>query len=156
VSVDAYPRVCFAIAVDSRVASGQVIEALTRLMRAHGTPCDIRRAHGPAWVAPAVQTWLSANGGSAALIEPGKPWQNGVAERFSGKCRDECLHMEWFRRRREARVSIEPYRQHYQEERPHSSLGDHTPAEVARGRGVSPPTRSRKPTAACSNPRGLP
>jgi hypothetical protein len=33
------------------------------------------------------------------LIEPGKPWQNGVAESFNGKFRDECLSLEWFRSR---------------------------------------------------------
>jgi len=32
-----------------------------------------------------------------ALIEPGKPWQNGLNESFNGKFRDECLSMEWFR-----------------------------------------------------------
>jgi putative transposase len=29
-----------------------------------------------------------------ALIDPGKPWQNGTAESFNGKFRDECLSME--------------------------------------------------------------
>lgn len=26
-------------------------------------------------------------------IDPGKPWQNGVAESFIGKLRDECLNL---------------------------------------------------------------
>ncbi len=146
---------CLAIEVGSRVASGQVIEALTRLIRAHGAPCYIRSDNGPEFVAQAVKTWLSANGISTAFIEPGKPWQNGAAESFIGKFRDECLNMEWFRSRNEARVIIAQYRQQYNEERPHSSLGYQTPAEVARGRGVSHPTRSKKPTAALSNQRGL-
>jgi len=49
------------------------------------------------------------------LIEPGKPWQNGVPESFNGKFRDECLSMEWFRSRFDARVIIEDWRQHYNE-----------------------------------------
>ena len=64
-----------------------------------------------------------------AHIDPGKPWQNGLDESFNGKFRDECLNMEWFRNRREAAVFIEAWRQHYNEVRPHSSLGYRTPHE---------------------------
>ena len=42
-----------------------------------------------------------------ARIDPGKPWQNGMVESFNGKFRDECLSMEWFRSRMEAKVVIE-------------------------------------------------
>ena len=61
-------------------------------------------------------------------IVPGKPWQNGLNESFNGKLRDECLNAEWFRSRAEARVIIEDFRKHYNEVRPHSSLGYQTPA----------------------------
>jgi putative transposase len=64
-----------------------------------------------------------------ALIDPGKPWQNGTNESFNGKFRDECLSMEWFRNRLEAKVVIEDWRIHYNDVRPHSSLGYKTPNE---------------------------
>jgi hypothetical protein len=38
------------------------------------------------------------------LIVLGKPWQSGDGESFNGKFRDECLSLEWFRSRAEARV----------------------------------------------------
>jgi putative transposase len=31
------------------------------------------------------------------LIEPGRPWHNGVAGSFNVKFRDECLSLEWVR-----------------------------------------------------------
>ena len=62
-------------------------------------------------------------------IDPGKPWQNGMNESFNGKFRDECLSMEWFRNRVDAKIMIENWRQHYNEVRPHSSLEDLTPVE---------------------------
>ena len=65
------------------------------------------------------------------LSDPGKPWQNGTDESFNGKLRDECLSLEWFRSRVEAKVVIETWRRHYNEVRPHSSLGYLTPAAFA-------------------------
>jgi putative transposase len=67
--------------------------------------------------------------GGTALIDPGKPWQNGADESFNGKFRDECLNAEWFRSREEARTVIEDWRQHFNLDRPHSSLGYLSPAE---------------------------
>ncbi|WP_186198808.1 integrase core domain-containing protein, partial [Burkholderia gladioli] len=64
---------------------------------------------------------------------PGKPWQNGADESFNGKFRDECLSLEWFRTRTEAKVVIEQWRRHYNAVRPHSSLAYLTPNEFKQG-----------------------
>jgi putative transposase len=155
VVVDEYSRLCLAIGVGRRIASEQVIQVLMRLIQLYGVPCYLRSDSGPEFVAQAVSAWLSANGISTAFIEPGKPWQNGAVESFIGRFRDECLNMEWFLSRREARVIIERYRRQYNEERPHSSLGYRTPADVAQGRGVPPLRRSKRPTESASAPRSL-
>lgn len=62
---------------------------------------------------------------------PERNVQDAMASRlrFSGKFRDECLSLEWFRSSREARVVIESWRQHYNTVRPDSSLGYLTPHE---------------------------
>jgi putative transposase len=75
--------------------------------------------------------WIVDQGIETALIDPGKPWQNGVGESFNGKFRDECLSMEWFLSRAEAKAIIEAWRRHYNEVRPHSSISYLTPAEFA-------------------------
>jgi putative transposase len=93
----------------------------------------LRSDNVPEFVAQVVKTWLSTNGIGAAFIEPGKPWQNGAVESFIGKFRDECLNMEWFHNRLEARIIIEQYRRDYNAQRPHSSLNYRTPAEVHAG-----------------------
>jgi len=100
-----------------------------------------------------------------ALIEPGKPWQNGVTESFNGKFRDECLSLEWFRSRAEAKVIIEAWRRHYNEVRPHSSLDYLTPNEFvaqaarpaprnATGRGAAADGASAPRPVAEPSPRG--
>lgn len=85
--------------------------------------------YGPEFVSRAILRWLTAEGIDTALSDPGKPWQNGMNESFNGKFRDECLSMEWFRNRIDAKIVIELYRQQYNEVRSHSSLGQLTPAE---------------------------
>jgi len=62
-------------------------------------------------------------------IAPGSPWQNAYGESFNGKLRDECLNMELFNNLHEARVVIEAWRNQYNKEWPHSSLGYRTPLE---------------------------
>ena len=54
-----------------------------------------------------------------------------MVENFNGKFRDECLSMEWFRSRTEAKMVIEDWRRTYDEVRPHSSLGQMTPVSFA-------------------------
>jgi transposase InsO family protein len=70
-----------------------------------------------------------------AYITPGSPWQNGFVESFNGKRRDECLNREWFLTRREAKIVIKKWRQFYNNERPHSALGNRTPASAGLQRG---------------------
>ena len=77
--------------------------------------------YGPKFVSRALLKWIVDQGIETALIDPGKPWQNGITESFNGKFRDECLSLEWFRSREEAKVLIETWRRHFNEVRPHSS-----------------------------------
>lgn len=126
---DEWTKEGLAIEVDGRIRSGRVIEVLARLVSERGAPKYLRSDNGPEFVARALLQWITDQGIDTALIDPGKPWQNGVGESFNGKFRDECLSLEWFRSRAEARIVIETWRKHYNEVRPHSSLGYLTPAE---------------------------
>jgi putative transposase len=80
-------------------------------------------------VSRALLRWMTKGGIETAFIDPGKPWQNGTNESFNGRVRDECPSMEWFRSRTEARAIIERWRRHYNDTRPHSSLGGMMPTE---------------------------
>ena len=104
---------------------------LSRLVSERGAPRYLRSDNGPEFVARALLEWIVDQGIETALIDPGKPWQNGVGESFNGKFRDECLSMEWFRSRTEAKAIVEAWRRHYNEVRPHSSLDYLTPAAFA-------------------------
>jgi putative transposase len=127
--VDEYTRECLAIDVKGSIRSRQVIEVLSRLVSTHGSPRYLRSDNGPEFVSRAVLPWLTTASIDTAYIDPGKPWQNGSNESFNGKFRDECLSLEWFPDRINAKITIEDWRRHYNEVRPHSSLGNRTPLE---------------------------
>jgi putative transposase len=131
-TVDEFTRECLAIDVGWSIRSGRVIEVLSKLVSVRRAPRYLRSDNDPEFVSRAILHWLAEEAKiETALIDPGKPWQNGANESFNGKFRDECLGMQWFRNRAEARVLIEKWRREYNSVRPHSSLGNLTPAEFA-------------------------
>lgn len=138
--IDEFTRECLAIDVAGSIRSGRVIEVLSQLISLHGAPNILRSDNGPEFVSKALLKWAIGQNLDIALIDPGKPWQNGTAESFNGKFRDECLSMEWFRNRVEAKVVIEQWRRHYNYIRPHSSLGNQTPAafKISYGLTIKP------------------
>ena len=127
--IDEFTRECLAIDVAGSIRSKRVIEILAQLISTHGAPRYLRSDNGPEFVSHAILQWLANESIETAFIDPGKPWQNADNESFNGKFRDECLSIEWFRSRAEARVVIETWRRHYNHVRPHSSLDDLTPIE---------------------------
>jgi len=127
--IDEWTRESLAIDVAGRLRSRRVIEVLAKLVSVRGAPRYMRSDNGSEFVATAVLRWLTKEGIETAHIAPGKPWQNGTDESFNGRFRDECLNLEYFRSRAEAVAMIETWRRHYNEVRPHSSLGYRTPSE---------------------------
>jgi transposase InsO family protein len=132
--LDENTRECLAIEVGKSLRSQDVILTLSRLMRIYGKPAFIRSDNGAEFTATAVMKWLRDQNIGPAYIKPGSPWQNGFVESFNGKLRDECLNREWFVSRQEAKLIIEKWRHFYNNERPHSALGNRTPAAVGRER----------------------
>jgi putative transposase len=130
--IDEWTRECLAIDVAGSIRSSRVIDVLARLVSIHGPPAFMRSDNGPEFVSNAILKWIVTEGIGSALIDPGKPWQNGADESFNGKFRDECLSMEYFRSRAEAIATIETWRKHYNDVRPHSSLDYRTPTEFKR------------------------
>jgi transposase InsO family protein len=128
---DEYTRECLAAPVARGFTSGDVIRVLRGLFATRGMPGHIRSDNGPEFIAKAVRGWLEESGVGPLYIRPGAPWENAFGESFNGKLRDECLNLELFTSLGEARVVVGDYREHYDQRRPHSSLGYMTPVEFA-------------------------
>jgi len=129
--VDEYTRECLAIRVARRLTSEDVLQQLTELFVARGTPTCLRSDNGPELTATAVREWLARVGVTPLFIEPGSPWENGYIESFNGKLRDELLDRELFYTLAEAQILTEWWRQEYNHLRPHSALGYRPPAPAA-------------------------
>ena len=129
--LDEHTRECLEIRVEKRMDSRHVIETLDELMTERGIPMYTRSDNGAEFVSNRLTTWLKNKGVEPVFIEPGSPWENGFVESFHGKLRDECLNEEIFWSRGEAQVVLDWYRDVYNRERPHRSLGYRTPEEAA-------------------------
>jgi putative transposase len=129
--VDEYTRECLEIRVASKLDSRHVLETLDELMQERGVPRFTRSDNGSEFVSHRLRDWLVHRGVTPVFIEPGSPWENGFVESFHGKLRDECLNEELFFSRAECQVVVDWWREVYNRERPHSSLGFRTPAEFA-------------------------
>ncbi|KAF5031370.1 IS3 family transposase ISDba1 [anaerobic digester metagenome] len=140
--IDEYTSECLTLDVAGSIRSNREIEILSRLVSERGAPHHLRSDNGPEFMSKALLRWVANQELDVARIDPGKPWQNGMVESFNGKFRDECLSLEWFRSRTEAKVVIEDWRRTYNEVRPHSSLGKMTPGAFVRmlGRHSNPAT----------------
>jgi len=129
---DEFTRESLAIEVGTSLKAARVVETLSRVIAERGTaPRYLRSDNGPEFVALALRGFLRGRGAVAAYIEPGSPWQNGFAESFHSRFRDEFLEREVFLGVVDAQVRTGIWRRWYNEERPHSSLGYQTPQEFA-------------------------
>jgi transposase InsO family protein len=129
--VDEYTRECLALEVERSITAEEVVETLASLFDRRGEPTFIRSDNGPEFIAEAVKGWLEASGVKTLYIEPGSPWENAYSETFISRFSDELLKREAFANLLEAKVLVEEYRSHYNQERPHSALGYRTPVEFA-------------------------
>lgn len=121
------------IEVATSIPGERVVRVLEHLAEIHGPPKRLILDNGPEFLSIAMATWAEERGVELDFIEPGKPVQNAFIESFNGTFRDECLNEHWFLNLQDAREKIEAWRQRYNGERPHSSLGGLTPKEFAEG-----------------------
>ena len=114
-----------------KLTSEDVLGRLSDLFVRRGVPEQIRSDNGGELTARCVREWLGRVGVKTLYIEPGSPWEDGYVESFHGRLRDEFLAMEIFEGVREARALTASWRDEYNTQRPHSSLGYQTPAGFA-------------------------
>jgi len=130
--VDEFTRECLSFEARRGMSAEEIREILAEVVASRGAPPHrIRSDNGPEFAAEAVRSYLEASGSGTLYVAPASPWQNGFAESFHSKLRDEFLELEEFESVSQARALAALWKEDYNTQRPHSSLGYLTPAEFS-------------------------
>ena len=122
------------------------MDTLERVTAIYGAPKTIRVDNGPEFISRDMDLWAWSNGVTLDFSRPGKPTDNAYVESFNGKVRAECIDQNWFLSLDDTRSKCEAYRREYaswreyNEERPHSAIGNKTPVEFMKV--IGQPSRS--------------
>ena len=130
--VDDYSREVIGQLVAVSISGQRVARFLSELFEQRKKPKRVICDNGPEFTGKAMFYWSKETGVKLGFIQPGKPMQNAFVESLNGKFRNECLNQHWFRSLDEAKAEIDTWRIHYNNVRPHSSLGYIPPVEFAK------------------------
>jgi putative transposase len=129
--IDDFSREVVGQLVGVSISGHRVARFLTELGEERELPASIVSDNGPEFTGKAMFDWAEESGTRQAFIQPGKPTQNAFVESLTGKFRNECLNQHWFRSLEHAKEKIDRWREHYNQVRPHSTLGYLPPARFA-------------------------
>jgi len=127
--IDDYNRESLAIEIDTSLPALRVIRTLQRLIEMRTKPQTIRVDNGPEFISDKLQQWCDERQIRLQFIQPGKPAQNAFIERNNGSLRKELLDAYLFYNLQDVRIMAEEWKQDYNHERPHESLGYVPPVE---------------------------
>jgi putative transposase len=117
-----------AIEIDTSLPAERVIRALEQVVAWRGQPQAIRLDNGPEFLAERFITWCAERAIELRYIQPGKPDQNALIERYNRTYRTEVLNAYVFESLDQVREISAEWLQSYNEERPHDALAGVPPA----------------------------
>ncbi|MBP5395980.1 MAG: IS3 family transposase [Bacteroidales bacterium] len=127
--IDDFNRSAIAQEVAISIPASRLIRTLENVIWISGKPRNIRCDNGPEFISGQFQEWCKANDINLMYTQPGHPTQNSYIERFNGSYRRAVLDAYLFKTLEEVRRITSEWKQDYNENRPHDSLGDMSPSE---------------------------
>jgi len=112
------------IEIDTSLPARRIVRALDELVEVRGKPAGLRMDNGPELISDQLEQWARRHGIERRFIQPGRPMQNGLIERFNRTYREEVLDCYVFETLGEVRRMTADWIPRYNEIRPHESLGD--------------------------------
>ena len=134
--VDDSSRECLALVADKSLSGHRVVRELDAAIARRGRPAMVVSDNGRELTSMAILSWCQRTGIQWHYMAPGTPKQNGFVESFNGRFRDELLSETLFLTLSEARQQIRAWQDDYNHHRPHSGLGNMTPAEFKAMKGL--------------------
>ena len=149
--VDDFTRECVRLIADTSISGMRVARELDWAIAERSRPAMVVSDNGTELTSMAILRWSKERDVAWHYIAPGKPQQNGFIESFNARLRDECLNETIFTSLAQARSVLAAWRHDYNHHRPHSSLGNMTPAEMA-ARSAGQPSWGLTPNSVAITP----
>jgi putative transposase len=127
--IDDFNREALRIEIDTSLPARRIVRALDELIELRGKPAGLRMDNGPELISDELERWARRHGIERRFIQPGKPMQNGLIERFNRTYREEVLDCYVFETLGEVRRMTADWITRYNEIRPHESLGNVAPRQ---------------------------
>lgn len=131
--IDVFTRECLGLVVRPRFRGTDVVEVLRELVSQHGQPQTIQCDQGTEFTSMALDHWAYWSKVGLDFSRPGRPGDNARNEAFNSVVRRECLTLHYFSSLTEAESVLLSWKNEYNNERPHGSLGQIPPAEFRSG-----------------------
>lgn len=125
--VDVRSRVSPLMKVERSFTSFDVTDELDKIMEIQGRPRGLITDNGAEFTSGHFRVWCRRNKITHYLTNKGRPAENCFVESFNSCVRREVLDSNDFQTMNELRNKIESWRNYYNTERPHGSLGYETP-----------------------------
>jgi len=130
--IDDYNREALIIKPQMIFPGEFVVNALNDLVFYRGKPSQIRVDNGPEFISKAFLKWCNDNGIRIIHIQPGKPVQNALIERFNRLYREDVLDAYIFEDIYQVREISKEWQEDYNNNHPHGSLGGKSPKQYAK------------------------
>ncbi len=131
--IDVFTRECLALRTATGFTGAGVAQVLADVSESRPLPECIFVDNGTEFTSKALDAWAYWNKVKLDFSRPGKPGDNAHIEAFNSLVRRECLSQHWFRSLGEAKGILEDWKEEYNNDRPHGSLGQLTPARYRAG-----------------------
>jgi putative transposase len=121
--IDDCTREGLGLEIDFSLPAERVIRALEQIIEWRGCPQKIRCDNGPEYISGVFQNWAIKKGIHIIHIQPGKPQQNGYAERYNRTVRYDWLNQYLFESLEEMQEFATTWLWTYNNERPNMGIG---------------------------------
>lgn len=127
--LDDFNREALGIEIDYSLPGLRIVRLLDEIAKQRGYPRQLRCDNGPELRSTVLAEWANQYNVKLCFIQPGKPTQNALIERFNGTYRREILDAYLFRNLNEVRHITRKWIDEYNHVRPHAGIGNIPPCQ---------------------------